>query len=104
METLAGPNLGIDQCRQLADLGALIELCAMTCLGALATRAVVDMVACVRAVGAERCTIATDYGQKANPRPAQGLQAFADSLVDHGLPPDHVRRMACANPCSLLGL
>ncbi len=39
-EDLAGPNLSAAQCRELADLGAWIELCAMTCIGALATRSV----------------------------------------------------------------
>ena len=39
-EDLAGPKLTAAQCRELADLGAWIELCAMTCIGGLATRTV----------------------------------------------------------------
>jgi hypothetical protein len=103
-EELAGPNLPMDDCVELADLGALIELCAMTCLGPLATRPVGEMAATVRAVGPERCTLATDYGQKVNARPAHGLQSFGDALVAEGLSDAQVRRMACANPCALLGL
>lgn len=104
MEPLAGPNLSIEECVELADLGAVIELTALTCLGAMASRPIEDIVACVRAVGFERCTLATDYGQKANPRPADGLQIFADALAEAGLDEKEIRSMACTNPCRLLGL
>jgi hypothetical protein len=104
METLAGPNLSIKDCVALAGLGAVIELCAFTSLGALATRPVDDLAACIRAVGPERCTLATDYGQKVNPRPAEGLQAFADALSERGLEERDIRRMACENPGRLLGI
>ncbi|MGH9206759.1 MAG: DUF6282 family protein [Acidimicrobiales bacterium] len=103
-EDLAGPNLTVDQCVELADLGANIELCAMTCIGALATRSVEEMADCARAVGPDRCTIATDYGQAANPHPAAGLQAFADALLEAGLDENEIRTMACHKPCELLGI
>jgi hypothetical protein len=104
MEEMAGPNLGIDQCVELARLGAFIELCGMTCLGALASRKPAELAACVRAVGPAQCTLATDYGQKVNPRPAEGLQAWADALAAEGIAEDAIRRMACTNPARLLGL
>jgi hypothetical protein len=104
MEELAGPNLTVDQCVELADLGATIELCALTCLGALATRPVSDITEAASTIGFERCTLATDYGQKVNVRPAEGFHAFADALVAEGLTEREIRRMACDNPCALLGL
>jgi hypothetical protein len=55
-------------------------------------------------IGAERCTLATDYGQKANVRPAPGFQDFADALLAEDLDERAIRRMACDNPCALLGL
>ena len=103
-EELAGPNLTVEQCVALADLGAVIELCAMTCLGALATRDPAAMADTARAIGPSRCTLATDLGQKVNPRPADGLQQFADALVAAGLTGDEVRAMACTNPARLLRL
>jgi len=102
MEELAGPNLSIADCLALAELGATIELCAMTCLGALATRPVGDLAACIRAVGPERCTLATDYGQKVNPKPAAGLRSFVERLLGEGIGERALRRMACANPAELL--
>jgi len=104
MEELAGPNLSVDQCVELADLGATIELCALTCLGALATRPPSAIAAAVNAIGAERCTLATDYGQKANVRPAPGFQDFADTLLAEGLDERAIRGMACDSPRRLLGL
>ncbi len=104
MEELAGPNLSVEQCIELAELGATIELCALTCLGALATRPPGTIAHAARTIGAERCTLATDYGQEANVRPAEGFQEFADALVAEGLAVGAIRRMACDNPCELLGL
>jgi hypothetical protein len=103
-EDLAGPHLSAEQCRELAELGAWIELCAMTCIGALATKSVAQMVECIRAVGPERVTLGTDYGQKINPHPAAGLQTYADALFAEGMTEADIRRMACTNPCTLLGL
>lgn len=103
-EDLAGPHLSVAQCRELADLGAWIELCAMTCIGALATKTVGQMVECIRAVGPARVTLGTDYGQKINPRPAPGLQTYADALFAEGMSEADIRQMACGNPQKLLGI
>ncbi len=102
-EDLAGPKLTAAQCRELADLGAWVELCAMTCIGALATKTVPEMVATIRAVGVDRVTLGTDFGQKVNPHPAQGLQTYADALYAEGMHEVDIRRMACTNPNELLG-
>jgi hypothetical protein len=103
-EDLAGPHLSVAQCRELAQLGAWIELCAMTCIGALATKSVAQMVECIRAVGPDRVTLGTDYGQKINPHPAPGLQTYADALFAEGMSETDIRRMACTNPTALLHL
>lgn len=103
-EDLAGPKLTAAQCRELADLGAWIELCAMTCIGGLATRTVAQMVETIGAVGPERVTLGTDFGQKMNPHPAAGLQTYADALYAEGVTEADIRRMACTNPCELLGV
>lgn len=103
-EELAGPNLSVAECVALADLGAVIELCALTCIGALATRTVGEVAVTIQAVGAARCTLATDYGQKANPHPSAGLTGFVDALWAEGASEEDLRLMACTNPARLLGL
>jgi hypothetical protein len=104
MEDMVGPKLSAPELAELADLGAWIELCAMTCIGGLATRTPAEMAATVRAVGVARVTLGTDFGQKINPHPAAGLQTYADALYAEGLSDDDIRRMACENPCELLGV
>jgi hypothetical protein len=104
MEELAGPNLSAAECVELAALGAHIELCALTCTGFLATRPPAELAACARAVGFERVTLASDFGQARNPRPVAGLQTFADALWADGIGDDDLRRMACANPAALVGI
>lgn len=104
MEALVGPRLSVEQCVELASLDAVIELCALTCMGQYASHTPAEMAACVRAVGAARCTVASDLGQAGNPRPAEGLQRFADLLAEAGIGEAEVRRMACDNPRELLGI
>jgi hypothetical protein len=103
-EDLAGPKLTSQQCRELAELGAWVELCAMTCVGALATKTIAQMVETIRAVGPARITLGTDFGQKINPHPAPGLQTYADALFAEGLGEADIRQMACTNPCELLSI
>jgi hypothetical protein len=103
MEELAGPNLDASQCAELAELGASIELCALTCVGALATRPVGDLVECIRRVGVDRVTLGSDFGQAVNAPPVAGLQTYADALHAEGLTEAEIRRMACTNPNALLG-
>jgi uncharacterized protein DUF6282 len=103
-EDLAGPKLTAAQCAELAELGAWVELCAMTCIGALATKSVDEMVTTIRAVGTDRVTLGTDFGQAINPHPVAGLQSYADALFAAGLTEREIRTMACTNPCALLAL
>ena len=79
---------------ELADLGAWIELCAMTCIGGLATKTVGQMVETIRAVGVERVTLGTDFGQKVEPasrppvsRPTPWSCGQARPLPIHGCEP-----------------
>ncbi len=102
MEDMVGPKLSVAELAELADLGAWIELCALTCVGALATRPVADLAGAARLIGPERCTLASDYGQAVNVPPVEGLQQFADLMADEGLRTDAIRTMVVANPASLV--
>ena len=106
-EALAGPALTPGQCRELAELGAIIELTALTCDTVLGHQGKdpKDMAALIRAIGPERCTLATDYGWSQEiPHPAPGLQDFLERLWDHGIGEPELTRMVSANPARLLDL
>ena len=93
------------QCRELADLGAWVELCAMTCIGALATKTVGadgrDDPRRRRRAGHARHRLRPEDRTRI---PAAGLQTYADALFAEGLTEAEIRRMACTNPTALLGL
>ena len=101
-EPHAGPNLTLEQCQALADLGVTLELAAFSCMGAAAGRPLDDIIATIKAVGPEHCTLATDYGQANNPRPAAGLASYVDAPWKAGISEPDLRLMACENPQRLL--
>ncbi len=104
MNAGAGPNLSVQECVEIADLGAYIEISAATCMGSHGP-SVADVLAAVRAIGPERVVLSTDYGWTQDlPRPAPGLVDFVDVLFDHGAREDDLRTMACRNPAVLLQL
>jgi hypothetical protein len=104
-EELAGPHLTASQCAELAELGATIELTALTCqtVFGMSGKSTDDMVSMIGAVGPERCTLATDYGwTTAVPRPAGGLRDFLTSLWDEGVSESDLTTMVSTNPARLL--
>lgn len=106
-ELLAGPHLTPEQCRELADLGATIELTAQCCdcVFGHEGKSVEQMIAMIRTIGYERCTLSTDYGwTTALPRPAAGMKDFLERLWEHGMTEQELTRMVCENPARLLGL
>jgi hypothetical protein len=104
----AGPALSPGQCRELAQLGATIELTALCCspvLGNAADKTVPEMLDMIETIGAEQCTLASDYGwSDALPHPAAGLRDFFDALWAEGVPEAQLIRMARDNPARLLGI
>jgi hypothetical protein len=103
----AGPHLSPAQCRELADEGAIIELTALACdqIGGYPGKSVPEMVEMIRAIGHERCTLATDYGWTCDlAHPAAGLQDFLERLWRAGVSEAELTRMAATRPAELLGL
>ena len=104
----AGPGLSPAQCRELALLGATIELTALCCsavLGNAPDKTLPEMLAMIATIGAEHCTLASDYGwSDALPHPSAGLRDFFDSLWAQGVPEAQLIQMARDNPARLLGI
>jgi hypothetical protein len=106
-ELLAGPHLSPEQCRELAELGATIELTAQCCDCVFGHQgmSIDEMIAMIRTIGHERCTLSTDYGWNAAlPRPAPGMQDFLERLWAHGVSEQELTRMVVQNPAELLAL
>ncbi|HET9630304.1 MAG TPA: DUF6282 family protein [Novosphingobium sp.] len=106
-ERMAGPHLTPQQARELADMGAYVELTAQCCqpLWGMEPKTPEQMVEQLRHIGCERCVLSTDYGWTSDlPNPAPGLMSFLESLWHHGLSEDDLSIMAARNPAYLLGL
>ncbi|KAA9148632.1 hypothetical protein FPZ12_044740 [Amycolatopsis acidicola] len=103
MHASAGPGLSVRQTVELAELGAVIEFAAHTCMGAPSTFD--QVVAALGKLGPERALVSTDYGWTDSlPHPAEGLRGYVNALWDAGVEEADLRTMACATPARLLGL
>jgi hypothetical protein len=56
----------------------------------------------IRAAGVESCYLATDGGQKVNPRPAEALRLFIEGMLAEGFTEDELRYMTADAPRKLL--
>jgi hypothetical protein len=93
-------RLTVDQQRELADLGALLERCFTT-----PYTGKVDwsrMVEHVRAVGAAHSVLSSDLGQPFNPPVEDGLALMADWFLEAGFSDDEIQRMAVVNSRGLI--
>jgi len=98
------PNLDLDTLEELARLGAMPEFGYCTISPAWQYAAPAKIVAAVRRVGAERCLLVSDTGQRHNPLPSEALRVFAQTVFEKGLSEAEVTTMTARNPSDLLDL
>lgn len=104
MNSGAGPRLNVQECVELAGLGAFVELAAATCMAGHGP-GVAEVVKAIDAIGASQVVLSTDYGWTEElPRPAIGLHDYVDALWQAGAREAELRAMACDNPARLLKL
>jgi hypothetical protein len=95
-------DLSVDDQRELAARGALLERCFTTPhTGKVSWERWLEN---VRAIGAEHSVLSTDLGQVFNPPVEDGLALMADRLLDAGFDPDEVRIMAVENTRRVAGV
>lgn len=98
------PSLGLDSLEALVHLGAYAEL-AYTTVSPMWRYATIDQVrAAIERLGAPRCLLVSDGGQRHNPLPPEGLRVLAQSLFERGVSDSELDRMLRLNPRALLGL
>lgn len=103
MQRGVGPELTVQDCRELAGLGAVIEFSAHSCMGRPALFA--SVLTALRALDTSSVIVSTDYGwTTAAPRPAGGFASYLRALRDAGVPERTLRELAAGNPSRLLGL
>jgi uncharacterized protein DUF6282 len=94
-------DIGIDDQRELAAKGALLERCFTTPhTGKVTWERVFDA---IRATGVEHSVLSTDLGQVFNPPVEDGLALMADRLLEAGFDEEEIHTMAVTNTRRLAG-
>ena len=89
--------------REAAELGAMLEQCAIATYHDGGDAAFEEIAGQVRQVGVEHVVLATDLGQAGNPAPPIGFAHWIDRFLGAGFSEDEIGRMTRENPARLLG-
>lgn len=89
--------------RELIALGALLEF-PFGMIAPIGATSLEQLVARIRAAGAEHVVLSTDLGQPGNPVPAVGFAGGVQRLLDAGVTQREMDLMIRRNPARLLGL
>ena len=96
------PDIDLGTLEEVARMGAMPEFGYCTVSPAWQYAAVDKIVQSVERVGASRCLLVSDTGQRHNPLPSEALRIFAQTVFEKGIPHDQVTRMITQNPLDLL--
>ncbi len=96
------PNFDIDALEEVAKLGAMPEFGYCTVSPAWNYAGVEKIVQSIERIGASRCLLVSDTGQRHNPMPSEALRVFAQTVFEKGVPQADVERMISTNPADLL--
>jgi hypothetical protein len=96
------PNIDLDTLEEVARMGAMPEFGYCTISPAWQYAAPEKIVASVERIGASRCLLVSDTGQRHNPMPSEALRIFAQTIFEKGVPMDKVLQMITDNPRQLL--
>ncbi len=96
------PNFDLDTLEEVARMGAMPEFGYCTVSPAWNYAAVEKIVASIDRIGASRCLLVSDTGQRHNPLPSEALRIFAQTVFEKGITLSDVERMISKNPADLL--
>lgn len=98
------PNMDISTLEEVVRLGAMPEFGYCTVSPAWQYAAPQKIVQAIKTVGASRCLLVSDTGQRHNPMPSEALRVFAQTLFEKGVSEADIRTMTVTNPADLLEL
>jgi microsomal dipeptidase-like Zn-dependent dipeptidase len=108
------PGLSMEQAKQVAEMGAVIEICFLQFLaGPNAPLAFLThwtqvnakhVAQAIKELGAERVLVSTDLGQSSNMVHPDGVEAAIAAMKKEGIADADIDTMMRKNPARLLGL
>lgn len=99
-------KLTLDEMRQCADLGAYVGTYCQPMIPSL-YQPVADpfeTVETIKAIGAERCIIGSDFGQVLHINTVDGIKVFVRALLAFGISKEEINIMLKRNPARLMYL
>jgi hypothetical protein len=93
-----------DEIKQLAKSGAYIEHSFWAWMPTTFKADPKLIVDSIKATGAERCILSSDFGQYYHPPAPEGLRLFVATLLRNGISEKEIELMVKTNPTKLLGL
>lgn len=97
-------RLSLEKQIELAKKGVFIEktMLSMTkqwnCISLDAT------VKSIEKIGAEQCILSSDFGQKNNIHPVDGMALYIEKMLQKNVSSIKIKKMVCSNPMKILGL
>jgi hypothetical protein len=98
------PNLDLATLEELVRLGAYPEFGYCTVSPAWHYATPEKVAEAIATVGASRCLLVSDAGQRHNPMPHEALRIFSQTLFEKGVGQADIDRMIRLNPIDLLEL
>lgn len=98
------PSLDLATLQGLVRLGAMVEFTYCSISPAWRGTTAAAIAEAVAVLGASRCVLTSDAGQRHNPYPGEALRVFGQQLHELGIPLDDIYKMIRSNPAQLLGL
>jgi hypothetical protein len=98
------PNLDLDTLEEVARLGGMPEFGYCTVSPAWHYSTPEFVAEAINRIGASRCLLVSDTGQRHNPLPSEALRVFAQTLFEKGVEETDIHTMISANQYDLLDL
>ena len=99
-------KLLLDEMKQLADLGVFVGAYCQPMIPSI-YQPIADpfeTVQVIQEIGAERCVIASDFGQVMHVNSVDGVRIFVRALLGFGIKPAAIKTMIKDNPAKLMWL
>jgi hypothetical protein len=98
------PKLSVDDQIQLAEMGAIIELCGGNLYPIPGVANLSDYLQSISKIGAKSLILSSDSGQPRKSMPAEVLRVFAQCLMEKGISQNQIDIMTKDNPARMVGL
>ncbi len=99
-------KLLLEEMQELADLGVYVGTFCQPMIPSLYQPVVdpMETVRTIKAIGARRCIIGSDFGQVLHMDSIDGMRVFIRALLGFGITPEEVKTMIQDNPAKLMWL